>query len=170
MKTSWGMLKTSNLFSNIWVTDKVATFKMGWCWFYFFGSVSHLWECVRIFEHFFNPLHLSCFCLSWKFKTKVMTMWVWISHIMILFMYRFNLICINYLFSKFVQIDFILSSSLWVHFSLISKFTYSFSLWVLKSVPWVCILLQNQRILKTFNLRCDSKNLEVDRMDSQGLS
>ncbi len=69
-----------------------------------------------------------------------------------------------------MQIDFILSSSLWVHFSLISKFICSVSSWVLKSVSWVCILLQNQRILKTFNLRCHLKNLEMHHMDSQGSS
>jgi hypothetical protein len=69
-----------------------------------------------------------------------------------------------------VQIDFILSSSLWVHFSLISKFTFSVSLWVLRSVPWVCILLQNQKILKTFNLQCHLKNLEMHHMNSQGSS
>jgi hypothetical protein len=75
-------------------------------------------------------------------------------------------ICINNILKKFVQIDFILSSSLWIHFSLISKFTCLVSLWVLRSVPWVCILLQNQRILKTFNLQCHLINLQMHHMDS----
>jgi len=41
---------------------------------------------------------------------------------------------------------------------------------VLRSVPWVCILLQNQRILKTFNLQCHLINLQMHHMDSQGSS